>query len=257
MIIMALRTFETADAKYYLGLGRHDTSSAPIFEDVNLGSLDFMVLENGNMNLERSSRVLRQQQYAELCSRLKLENPEAAIYCVDYKTNEFLTTSETCFSNALGPYIFLSGAIAILQGDTVTGLELLAGGTALSSEILLLKDTNTKKNRPLGIGMNNIRQNLMPTPLTGFRDAVAAKKIGEYLVPKHQHQDSSKVQVGILYGGMHSGIETKIKHPWISNATIKLYHDFFRYGNTAALNEVREIVPGQEEFVKYDCGLFK
>lgn len=46
---MALRVFETADAKYYLGLGNHLSSSAPIFKGVNLGSLDFMVLESGSL----------------------------------------------------------------------------------------------------------------------------------------------------------------------------------------------------------------
>ena len=41
---MALRTFETDDAKYYLGLGRHDQDSSPIFEDVDFESLDFLLL---------------------------------------------------------------------------------------------------------------------------------------------------------------------------------------------------------------------
>lgn len=63
--------------------------------------------------------------------------------------------------------------------------------------------------------------------------------------------------MGILYGASHSGIETKLKHPWITDATLWMYHDLFRYGDTKVLNEVREIIPDQDEFVKYDCELFK
>ncbi len=42
---MTLRVFETNDAKYYLGLGNHFFSNAPIFEEVDFSSIDFMVLE--------------------------------------------------------------------------------------------------------------------------------------------------------------------------------------------------------------------
>ncbi len=257
MVIMALRTFETADAKYYLGLGNHETSSAPIFEDVDLGSLDFMVLES--CYLSSPLKLINHPQYYELTKRYRDENRSATMYAVDYappriiKGCEMYVTGVSAFAGILSAVL---GIQEITQENFLGGLESLTGGAVLASEIelgLLLGG----KNPSVAITLNNIKQNCMPTPTFGFRDAVAAKKTGEYLVPKHQHQDGSKVQVGILYGAMHSGIETKLKHPWISNATIKLYHDLFRYGDTAALNEVREIVPGQDDFVKYDCGLFK
>lgn len=62
---MALRTFETADAKYYLGLGNHFTSSAPIFEDIDLEKLDFLVLEGDGSTFRSPSDIFALPQYAE------------------------------------------------------------------------------------------------------------------------------------------------------------------------------------------------
>ncbi len=242
---MALRTFETNTARYYLGLGNHATSSAPIFEDVDVKSLDFLVLEGGALNTPEQFQYNR--QYYDLYQRLK---EETTVYDVDFGPSKSMLRFSWFIETGL-PYV-----------STIIILEPLIGPFSVPVGLAsIIYPTPNNQNTPITFSslslLNGLHRSLIPTPMGGFRDAVAAKKISEYLVPKHQHQDGSKVQVGILYGAMHSGIETKIKHPWISNATIKLYHDFFRYGNTAALNEVREIVPGQEEFVKYDCGLFK
>ena len=48
---MTLRIFETEQAKYYLGLGDHLESSAPLFEEVDFSSIDFMVLEDNPQHL--------------------------------------------------------------------------------------------------------------------------------------------------------------------------------------------------------------
>ncbi len=242
---MALRVFETADAKYYLGLGEHTTSSAPIFEDVDVRNLDFMVLEGGFLNTPE--RIQYQRQYHDLYQRIK---EQTKVYDVDFRTSNLMlglswfiemglpsTTTTIIFHPLIGPFSIIAGLASMLYP--------------------IPNNQNTSTTFSVLSHLNGLHRSLIPTPMGGFRDAVASKKIGEYLVPKHRHEDGSKVNVGILYGGMHSGIETKLKHPWIADATLWMYHDLFRYGDTSALNEVREIVPGEEEFRKYDCGLFK
>lgn len=102
--------------------------------------------------------------------------------------------------------------------------------------------------------INNLRTNLLPTYFLSFRDAVTAKKISQYLVPRHPN--GSKAQVGIIYGAMHSGIETKLKHPWIADATIGLYHDLLGIGDNDFLNQVIKVTE-TGSMVYHDCGLFK
>lgn len=255
---MALRTFETDTARYYLGLGNHHSSSAPIFEDVDLESLDFLVLEGADSKV--ASDTLNTPQYGELCSRFKDKNQNAPIYSVDQAslTSVGIHGAYIGISMCLGLVLPLVGVQAIKHDNILEGLGLIASGVITGCDIPLGISIgfSGKRNQPLITAVQNIKTGLVPTPLVSFRDAIAAKKTAEYLVPKHQHQDGSKVQVGILYGCAHSGIEPKLKHPRIANATIRLYHTLLGFGNTKQLNEVREIVPGREEFVKYDCGLF-
>src|SRR3989344_1073379 len=70
-ISMALHTFETDTARYYLGLGRHDESSAPLFKDVDISSLDCMVLECMGCNV--SSFFFDDLQYKDITRRLRDE----------------------------------------------------------------------------------------------------------------------------------------------------------------------------------------
>lgn len=113
---MALRTFETADAQYYLGLGRHDTSSAPIFEDVDLGSLDFLVLEGGHLSSPINIRNFR--QYHELIKRYKDRNTPATLYDVDCAPTQFAAKCElnvTIVSTLIGILSYGFGFAEIAQ----------------------------------------------------------------------------------------------------------------------------------------------
>ncbi len=258
---MALRTFETDTAKYYLGLGRHDRSSAPIFEDVDFGSLDFMVLEDGSSPVKMASKFFNDCQYKAIYLRLKKENEAPRIYSIDQASSTYLPiyTAYTSISMTLSYILSLAGVGEIDHNHISQGLELLASGIILGSDLPLMFSlaSSGKKSRPLTTAFQNVKTNLIPTPLVSFRDAIAAKKTAEYLVPKHRHQDGSKVNVGILYGAAHSGIETKLKYPWIADATITFYHYLLGFGDRTALNEVREVIPEEENVRRYDCDLFK
>ena len=63
----------------------------------------------------------------------------------------------------------------------------------------------------------------------------------------------------MIYGAMHSGLETKLKRSWISDATIWFYHDLLGYMKKKDLNEVREIELGDYGVLYskiHNCNLF-
>lgn len=253
---MALHTFETDTARYYLGLGAHDKSSAPLFEDVDLGSLDFMVLEGP----DDPRLPCYGEQYRELYSRLREQR--IPTFSVDYPYTES-DINRGILLELGGSYVGLgmmtAGLANISGGNYITGVSLFGGGIIASSlgVILVTGDTIAQSNqRSHSLALNSLRTTFIPLPFTSFRDALAAKKIGTYLVPKYKHEDGSKTQVGILYGLAHSGIEAKLKHPRIADATLWLYHDLLKYGDTSGLNQVCEIT-AQEDLKVYDCGLFR
>ena len=60
----------------------------------------------------------------------------------------------------------------------------------------------------------------------------------------------------ILYGASHSAIESKLQHPWITEQTLSFFPEWYTRISKRELNEVREIVLGEENFVYHDSGLF-
>ncbi len=199
-------------------------------------------------------------QYRNIFSRFQFENEQAQVYSVDYSTSRpaLLTDGlvDSTFLGASSLLVTTCGLPEISNGNIGEGIGLCAlGGIAGYSVLASGFAAGNKNSHPINTGLASLRTSLIPTAIVGFRDALAAKKISEYLVPKHK-QEGRKVQAAILYGAAHAGIEAKIKHPWTADATLWLYHDLFRYGDTAELNQIREIFPGKDEFVEDNCGLF-
>jgi len=263
-----LRIFETEEAKYYLGLGRHTTSSEPIFEDVDFSQLDLLVLEEDGISRTGLLKHIRNLQYNDLYERVRIENPNLKVYGVDI--NPFPNRTIHLGTGALLEGILVSIG-ALITGYSAVGIATkkvnrrdflkYTGGTVagmfLASTGLHMVNDITDDSIEQLTDLYNIRSSALPTTATGFRDAVTAKKISEYLVPQHK-LENRKVNVAILYGGLHSGIETKIKNPWISDATIYLFHKKIGLISRQVLNEVREVVEikGQPNMVYHNSGLF-
>ena len=75
----------------------------------------------------------------------------------------------------------------------------------------------------------------------GFRNAVIARKVEEYIVP-NEMQPGTKLNVGILFGAAHSGIENNIQNRWLRNTTISAYEKFGYPGTSKDdLNRIRRI----------------
>ncbi len=267
---MALRIFETKDAKYYLGLGNHFSSSLNIFEDVDFSDIDFMVFEGiGHITPNLYQNF---PQYSELYKKITKDNPEINIYCVDIKSNfnNFVNVIDLLINGSfLGMGIaFLPKAKDMIKKQSrrcfLKNSGLFSLGAIFSSPLFMMIDgISGKYNIPPFNTLNNILTNTLPMPVSGFRDAIAAKKISEYLVPKHKKWNKG-VQAAILYGAAHSGIETKLKNPEITNLTLKMYDYLlkskdYNYIESLGLNRIEELkrIDNLQEVVNvYGCGLF-
>mgnify|MGYP001619926659 CR=1 FL=1 len=254
---MALRTFETDDAVYHLGLGNHATSSEPIFRNVDFKDLDFFVFEDSGERDEyrcpNLKKFLKQHdQYKGVYQRIEKENPDLAIYGVDIKTS--IIGSHTSLFGALALGIY-TGIDSMVDGDVIGTLE----GALLTVPLLnsLLNGRCSERGYDTIRRLYNIWANLLPINAY-YRDGVIAKKTAEFLVPRHK-RDNKKVRAGLLFGAAHSGIETKIKHPKIADITVYLHHNLLKNNTKKDLNEVREIVrdeQGNLRTICHDCDLF-
>lgn len=255
---MRLETFETEDAVYYLGFGNHLTSSAPIFRNIDFSELDLMVFEDGGIDLSREVRL--HLQYADIYEKIQRENPSLPIYGVDVPGHSQIII----FLEILGALYAIDRSERIIKNKesrreflkNTIGLVGSLSAVDLSTSFIEAVNTMTINNERISDAYK-LRSNFAPTPIVGFRDAVTAKKISEYLVPKHK-TDGRKPQVALLYGELHSGIETKLRHPEIADATIKAYRAI-GYSSPEELNEVREVVRdeyGNSRIVRHNCGLF-
>lgn len=258
---MVLRIFETEEAKYYLGLGNHLESSAPLFEGVDFSEIDFLVLENGLFSSEEFLGFLQSNSfYGELYDKIYSENPTLSIYTVDMIQRDplFLIAAEAP-SVALG-VMWTGGGVkeAIKKNSRRSFLKILGktlGGIALVSDPLLFYLGGEQNS--LFRQFHSLHTLAVPTPLLGFRDALCAKKVSEYLVHRHW-QPERKVNAALVYAPAHSGIELQLQNPDFTDATLELYADILGYASPEELNRVVEIRSEKNGFLveELDCGLF-
>lgn len=245
---MSLRIFETDEAKYYLGLGNHLASSEPIFRNVDFSNLDFFVFEDFIRKNQDSSFledcIERDRQYKDLFRRIEAENPKIRIYGVDISNFDPVRIGYACGEISVlivGLKLFNSSIKDLSKKmHRRSFLKGLISSLVLSDYMQML---NTGETEVFSIGNDfyNIKANIPPLlPDGSLRDAVISKKISEYLVPKHK-KEGQKVKAGLLFGSGHSGIETKLKHPWITDKTLSFFSYLPNYCSKEKLNEVREI----------------
>ena len=68
-------------------------------------------------------------------------------------------------------------------------------------------------------------------------DAVTAKKVSQYLLPRYQ-QGGRKVHAALVYGTEHASLETKLQNQDLTDATLDFYHGFWGLGSNRELNRV-------------------
>jgi hypothetical protein len=263
---MGLRIFETKEAKYFLGLGWHYGSSLDCFEGVDFSRLDMFVFEDCGMEWGVEHWLKYHEQYMDIYKRILKENPKLKIYGVDVRTSELAHIGSIAKDSAMlvgGSVLAISGGAGLLKGKEsrrgfLANLLRATGGFALTTPIVSGLNCFLG-NDDLGVITDtaNVIRDVTPTPAHEFRDAVTAKKVSKYLVPLNKKK-KRKLKVALLYGAYHSTIETKLKRPWVADATIGLYHNTFDYKTKKELNQIREvrINKGELETIIHECKLF-
>lgn len=254
---MPLRTFETEDAVYHLGLDRHDHSSAPLFENLDFSDLDLMVFEDCGSN-QLPNGLKDHIQYKELYEIIQRENPDLPIFGIDVSSNGFVVVGNIIRAGGL-VYALNRLAKIIPKKNRQSRRQFFRNTLGLIGSLGLLDILQSFPDYELGWASNvyDLKSNVLPTPAVGFRDAVTAKKTLKYLVPRYRSAER-KPKIGLLYGTFHSGIEQKLKHPEIADATINAYRAL-NYHDPDELNDVREIKrypDGTITIRKHDCKLF-
>ncbi|MFH0752866.1 MAG: twin-arginine translocation signal domain-containing protein [archaeon] len=265
---MALRVFETGDAKYYLGLGNHAMSSAIIFDDVDFSKIDMFIFEDvGNprclMDLSHGHK-----QYRDLYNRAVGINPGIAIYGVDVNPGVCNLFSSLFFEGASAVYggqaVYRSASFVLSKRKELSrrgflkNVGLIAGGLFLANQLLAGTYCYSERGMSTAIKLNSLRTSILPSSIVGFRNAVTAKKVSEYLVPRHK-TGNKKVEVALIYGAMHSGIETELFNPTLADLTNELYYNKLDCCTKREMNDVREhktAKDGHKYVISYDCGLF-
>src|SRR3989344_3715271 len=91
---MALRIFETDEAKYFFGFSTHWGYPKGLFDAVDFKDLDFMVLESGSTSVEEREKLLWHPQYREVIERIYTENVGLGIYTVDCVPSQTIADAE-------------------------------------------------------------------------------------------------------------------------------------------------------------------
>ncbi len=251
---MSYTQFSTDNADYYLVYAHHKEwgiINEEIFQKPKIDSLDAIILESGEM--EYKNRASYHPFYSELRNNAEESKKNTKIYLVDVH----LTSPE--FSKSA---YFLKKSVHLLVG----------GGLALSAAFDFKKRTNRRKFLKGGLKVlasfgifssfaglhinSNIEGEAIPVvseiesflgympPLPGIelRNAIAARKIEEYIVPELWRDLGRKPLIAIVYGGGHVGIETDLKYKGMRDSVIKTYDALGYVGiKTEDLNYVYEI----------------
>jgi hypothetical protein len=142
---------------------------------------------------------------------------------------------------------FLKGCLKVFAGAGVMG------GFLGSIQLASTKGEAT----PVLPELNSILNYLPPTSVVELRNAIAARKIEEFIAPKLQTELKKKPLIAIVYGGAHTGIETDLKYKWLRDSIIETYK-IVRYAGikNQDLNAVYEIDAKNWKGIRHEVNLF-
>jgi len=227
---MAYEIFEHNNVRYKLFLGNHIRSSYPMVKaSGKLKDLDVLVLE-GSKNPERIMESLDSIQYSEFLSRIPEENPNISVYYPDI-------------------FPSVSGVVASISSELLQIIPMTVAAESITSKKKEISRREALKAiGRIGVGLffglsyfgnfinafydgedieiiseaNAIKSSALPNPIVGFRDAAIARIVEEYILP-NEMQEGKELNVGIIFGAAHSGIEQKIRNKLLRDTTISAY----------------------------------
>ena len=189
-----------------------------------------------------------------------LQQTQKPTYIVDVLTNEQADGIELLAGGGIdliGAGVALSGIIKCKQSVQARGyvtrrefltsltpqaLKIVAGGY-LASHFLSEEYSEITNRSPRWLArMQSWRTHILPTPRFGFRDAISARKIEEFVVPEVTRAVGREPRILIVAGAGHSGLEDDLQHKYLRDNYIELYSSLGYLGiNTEHLNTITNL----------------
>lgn len=226
---LAYRRYSTIDADYAQAYCKHELiTDEDIFSENEIKGLDAVVLESGQfldpLMLINPSIF---PQYQLILDNLIKYNPGAHIYIADVALDESkelssglddfvnITTGASLAGMGVAyachrinqEYISRRNLFKVLGG--FLGYMGLANSPVIASTYLSLSDGNTNEILPAFVGA---RQVIDMSRNVHMRDAINARKIEEFIVPKLKAELKKRPNIALVYGAAHAAIEYSLKH---------------------------------------------
>ncbi|MEK6757955.1 MAG: hypothetical protein AABX88_02395 [Nanoarchaeota archaeon] len=183
---MSYTEFSTENADYVLQLGNHIKKN-----DHNVfGGIDGLVVEIGNCDFKEFIKKGHPQMDMpiQLCKENKIP-----IFGTDIYSSFFSIIRDL----PLDPLLILSLPIALYYGYSKKRVNKFLGGVASTIEFFT------------------------QSPITTRRDAINARKIEEYIVPKIiSGFGKQRPKLGLVFGAAHMGLKEDLKYQFRRNLTI-------------------------------------
>jgi len=233
---MVFIEFSTENADYVLQGGYHkEFNRHNVFQDI-----DALVIETGNSTLENLIVFGHPQMWiaVDYCGR-----KEIPIYGADVKLTKSGNTRDEI-------------------STTVRWLTVLPLIYEFSKGKKLALSYNKIKDKD--IKFYSIYHNLIQDPACAGRNAINAKKIEEFIVPKvKKDTGKKKPKIGLIYGASHLGLKHDLESKLRREITLFnwKYLNFGKFSgfdlkNLDKVNEARFSSYGWD-FKEFDTGLFK
>jgi len=254
---LSYKKFNHNGINYTLFMGSHTHSSYPsIVNSGGLKNLDILILESGQLGKLDTEETLFNlknfSQYREIFKKIPEENPSIILYDVDCSISNQVILNER-LAGLFFLYLYFEYELEMLKKEDKSrrdffkqfGPLALGGAYVLSSIGSVINSFIDSEEIKFFSELKDFFSILIPGPVVGFRNSLAAKIIDEYVVP--MEMTSRKIHdglnVGIIYGSFHSGIDDNLRNKNYRGAVINAYKKMGYPGTTKKeLNEIKRFI---------------
>lgn len=260
---MSYLDFQSDGIEYRLMLTTHDT-----IRKEPLDGLDALVVETG---------ATGQEMYADcLSSDPGLRNyldeigeKGIVLYSVDSKASDhsedggYLKGVVSCAAHLIALPLAIGGLSRFVGVDEIpsflVGVSIIYGQAAIMGTLGLANGVKLNNASKLLAKANSYLSLLRQCPIEELRNALAARKIKEGVVPHLQEKypkrfSTRRPRIGILYGAAHTGIQECLKSEARADFTLRLHQWYgLRFAlDRSTLEKVTAYELGKDGTVQYE-----
>lgn len=265
---MSYAEFTIDDVTCRLILELHRTKRNEPLED-----LDALVIETAVLDPANVASVLTKNS-SILTSLPHIQEEKIPIYSVDISLKNglferylpFIFIYSNIIHSYILPFFLISIAASFCGAENKTALSIMAGMAAVDKFISLFlgysKDKDNNNLITVVRPMISYLSFLYQSPVVELRNAIAAKKIKEGVIPrlKELYKDKYKkgvLKIGIIYGAGHAGIKECLESESRTNVSLWLHRYYsIPFLDRETLNnfwEYRINAEGNVTGQKYEC----